>query len=489
MARNLLSVREVQTATEGDYSDGDGLILRTRGKSAAWVFRYTSAAGKRREMGLGPVRRNNAAVAGASLTDARDDADRCRKHLREGLDPIDERAKHRSKAKDAAAAKKTEKQQQVTTLARAARAYHERVIEPNRTDKHGAQWIASLENHVPPALWSAPITSIKAPALLDFLIDMRRKVPETAQRVRQRLEAVFEDAAFRGQVIGNPAAAVKRKFREAQRRREKGEFAALPYAEAPAFMARLRECEGIAARCLELGVLTAARTGELIAAEWREFDLERAVWTVPAEKMKGGEAHTVYLSERAVEIVRGQAGMDERYVFPSPMAVGKESKPLSNMAMLVLLGRMKMRDRTTVHGLCRATFSTWANESGAARPDVIEACLAHEESNRVRAAYNRAQFTAERRALLQAWAHLPRVSASEAGVQRRRAPARSVSDSRKGSSLPETAPAGQAGKAEGRRRANADRPSDHRSTITLTGVRNGYTHCPAASRLIEEGRQ
>jgi len=188
---------------------------------------------------------------------------------------------------------------------------------------------------------------------------------------------------------------------EAQDKRQRGEFRALPYREAPAFMLQLREAEGTAARCLELAMLTAARTTEALCATWAEFDLDAATWVVPAERMKGGEAHTVHLAPRAVKILQGQLGQHPAWVFPSPM---KADSPLSNMAMLTVLDRMGMRERTTVHGLCRATFSTWANETGAARPDVIEACLAHNEADRVRAAYNRSQFTRERAALLVAWA-------------------------------------------------------------------------------------
>jgi integrase len=119
--------------------------------------------------------------------------------------------------------------------------------------------------------------------------------------------------------------------------------------------------------------------------------------------MKAGEAHFVPLSARAVEIVRAQAGQHDALVFPTPQA-GREGKPLSNMALLATLDRLGVRDRTTVHGLCRATFSTWAYDSEAARPDVIEACLAHREANLVRAAYNRAEFNTQRAALLEAWA-------------------------------------------------------------------------------------
>ena len=264
---------------------------------------------------------------------------------------------------------------------------------------------------MPAHLWHAPVDSIEPPALLAALQAIKPherarnftgdKLPETLQRIRQRLDAVFEDAIFHKRCNSNPAAAIRRKMSEAQDRRQRGEFKALPYREASAFMLQLREAEGTAARCLELAVLTAARTSEALGATWAEFDLDAATWVVPAERMKAKEPHTVHLVPRAVEILQAQQRLGSPWVFPSPM---KADSPLSNMAMLTVLDRMGMRDRTTVHGLCRATFSTWANETGAGRPDVIEACLAHEESNRVRAAYNRSQFAQERAALLEAWA-------------------------------------------------------------------------------------
>ena len=402
-----LTVREILAVPDGDLSDGGGLILRVRGQSASWVFRYTAATGKRREMGLGVARLGSNAQAGDSITTARDLARDARDLLARGVDPIDERDGRRIAAQALEQAKKSAAKRERTTLARAARDYHERVIEPSRTVKHAAQWIASLEHHVPTEIWHAPIDSVTPPALLAALSGVRAladadvRVPETLQRVRQRLDAVFEDAFFHGLCATNPAAAIKRKMTEAQGRRERGEFAALPYREAPALMAQLRDQPGIAARCLELAMLTTARTSEALGATWPEFDLDAAVWLVPGERMKGGEDHTVHLVPRAIEILEAQKKLGTTYAFPSPVL---DDSPLSNMAMLTVLKRMKMQDQTTVHGLCRATFSTWANETGAARADVIEACLAHKEADKIRAAYNRAQFMAERRALLEAWA-------------------------------------------------------------------------------------
>jgi integrase len=402
MARNLLTARQVHVAADGDHSDGDGLMLRVNANRASWVYRFTSPSGKRREQGLGVAVRNNITEAGKSLTTARDEAEKSRRLLRDRIDPIDHARQQREAEQRKAEARKAEQQAERHTLARVARQYHERVIEPTRSAKHGAQWITSLENHVPENLWHAPIDSIAAPALLDFFIDISARVPETASRIVQRLRAIFGDAEFRGWCSGNPADAAARKLHEAKSRRERGSFTALPFVEVPAFMARLREQKGIAARALEFAVLTAARTGEVIGATWGEFDLDAGLWTVPAARMKGGEAHTVYLSARAVEIAKStQEYGGESHPFPSPT---DKATPLSNMAMLTLLRRMDADKRTTVHGLCRASFSTWANETGAARSEVIEACLAHREGDRVRAAYNRAQFAAERRALLALWA-------------------------------------------------------------------------------------
>ena len=411
MAEKLLTVRQVQAAGEGDHSDGGGLMLRVRGSSASWVLRYTAPSGRRREMGLGVARRGSAKDCGDSLTAARRQAQEAREQLRQGVDPIDAREQRREAAKTAEAAAKVRRKRQQLTLARAARDYHERVIEPRLTAKHAAQWLASLENHVPPEIWHKPIDQVEAPELLAALSTVKpherarnvngKTMPETLRRIRQRLDAVWEDAIFHKHCTSNPAAAIRRKMRETLPAKQAGAFKALDYREAPAFMAQLRAAQGISARALEFAVLTAARTGEVLGAEWCEFDLEAGTWTIPAERMKAGEVHVVHLSKAAREIVTGQIGLDRHLLFPSTV---KPGKPMSNMALLATLDRLGRREQTTAHGLCRATFSTWAYETAAARPDVIEACLAHKEADRVKAAYNRAQFADERRQLMGCWA-------------------------------------------------------------------------------------
>jgi integrase len=402
MAIALLSALQIKHARRGVLYDGGGLQIHVDEASVRAVLRYTSPGGERRAMGLGAMDRTSTQAAGRSLAEARRRAQEARSLLERGLDPIDERKLHRTAAKKSHAARKMEALRGQITLARVARDYHERVIEPTRTPKHSAQWIASLENNVPEHIWQAPIVNVTAPQLVDAIGKVAQRVPETASRVRQRLEAVFDDAEFRHVREGNPARAVRRKLAEMRKgRRVEGHFAALPFDEVPTLVALIRASTGIAARALEFGVLTAARTAEILGAEWDELDLESGLWVVPKERMKAREEHTVFLAPRAVEILEGQRGLSKRYLFPSP--AGSE-KPLSNMGMLTLLRRLEVAGKTTVHGLCRSSFSTWAYENAVARPEVIEAALAHREKDQIKRAYNRAQFNAERRKLLLDWA-------------------------------------------------------------------------------------
>jgi Arm DNA-binding domain len=170
---HLLTVKEVRAAKDGDRSDGGGLMLRERGESAFWVFRFTSPSGRRREMGLGVALRGSAKQAEDALTGARDDAHKAREVLRRGTDPIEARDQQREAAKRAEEARKATKTREAGTLARCARDYHQQVIERNRTVKHAAQWIKSLEKHIPASLWHAPIDSIQALALLAALNEIK----------------------------------------------------------------------------------------------------------------------------------------------------------------------------------------------------------------------------------------------------------------------------------------------------------------------------
>jgi integrase len=410
-----LTAVQVRNAREpGRYPDGDRLwlVVRPTGKRE-WFFRYTSLGGRKRDMALG-----NAEVVG--LVEARTKAAAARAMLAADppVDPLDERHARRRAAGQAELDRRTRKVTDARTLARAARTYHESIEAQFRNAKHRAQWINSLEQHVPVELWKKPLADIGASELVDAMAALERRVPETGRRIRQRINAVLDNAVVRGWVDRNPMIGVTREVRRMVGKRKTGQFAALPYAEAPAFMQALRKQEGTAARALELLVMTAARTGEVLGAQWSEFDLAVGTWLVPAERMKAGEAHTVFLPDAAIVIVRALPVLDgSPYLFPSPM---KPEQPLSNMAMLVLLGRMDMRDRTTVHGL-RSTFSTWANETTSFKPDIVEAALAHKEADRVRAAYNRATFDADRRTLLATWARFLTTEVAGANVTQIRA--------------------------------------------------------------------
>lgn len=398
---HLLSAREVQVAGEGWHPDGGGLYLRVVGAACSWVLRYRAASGKRRAMGLGHCERGTIDQAGASLARARERALRQLEVLEDGEDPVDIRDEAREDARQAEQQKKAQAQADHLTLARAARDYHARVIEPRFTDKHAQRWISSLEISMPERIWHKPIDRVTPVELYEVLAELRKRIPETVDKLRQRLDKVFDDAMFFGRCKSNPARAVRGKLSETPKGRREEHYRALPVEEVPAFLIALHQQPGSAARALEFALFTAARSAEALGVVWEEIDERTGVWRLPAERMKGREPHVVALPPQALAVLEKMKCLGGLYVFPSPRG---PTRRLSNMAMLEVLKRMGYIGRTTVHGVCRASFSTWANDTDAARPDVIEACLAHRETDLVRAAYNRAAFHAERAALLRAWA-------------------------------------------------------------------------------------
>ncbi len=225
MARYLLSARHVQVARKGDAFDGDGLILRVKPTSASWVLRYTAASGRRRELGLGAADRSSIEAAGASLKEARKRAEQARAQLEAGTDPIDHRRAERQDQSKAATEKKAEARSASTTLRRYVRAYYEKSVEPTRTFKHGQQWINSIEQHVPTALLNATLCGISALDLLDGLVPILRRVPETGSRVYQRLATVLDAAVIDGLRPDNPATPIRRELRKRAGRRHRGNFA------------------------------------------------------------------------------------------------------------------------------------------------------------------------------------------------------------------------------------------------------------------------
>jgi integrase len=399
----------VKGLPNGMHSDGGGLILQVDGGSRRWRFRYTRE-GRTHYVLLG-------AYPDRKLAEARARAAECRNLLADGTDPKAEWERRAAAERDREHAATRAAQREAATLEAVARAYHAAHLH-EWTEKHGGEWLRSLENHVFPKLGARPVAEIRAVELLDLLQPLRAANPETGQRIRQRLDAIFADAIVRELCEGNPAAAIVKALR--QKRRIRRHFAAMPPADVPKFIATLRGSNRLGvsvALAFEFLILTAARTSEVLGATWDEIDTQRRTWTIAAARMKARQPHVVYLTDRALEILRqahtlravdpatgGHKPGD--VVFPSPQ---RPTRPLSNMAFLNALARLGLwgtdvdeAQRVTVHGF-RAAFSTWANEQHFP-PDVIEAALAHSEKNAVRAAYNRAEYVEQRKRLAEAWA-------------------------------------------------------------------------------------
>ncbi len=244
--------------------------------------------------------------------------------------------------------------------------------------------------------------AVDTAAVLDVLRPIWAVKPETASRVRQRVEAVLDYATAAGARAGdNPArwrGHLENLLPKPGKVRAVEHHAALPWQDAPAFMAALARREGVAARALAFAILTAARSGEVRGLAWAEVDLETAVWTVPAARIKAGKEHRVPLTPAALALLP-TLGEPGALVFPSPAKVGS---PLSDMTLAAVLKRMG-RDDLTVHGF-RSTFRDWAGEATAHPREVIEAALAHRLKDRAEAAYARGDLFAKRRRLMEDWA-------------------------------------------------------------------------------------
>lgn len=288
MARlvNRLNAAEVQRKAEpGMYPDGRGLYLRIGPTGAkSWIYRY-KVAGAERHMGLGPL-------PTVSLADARSRAEEHRRARIDGGDPLQDRRAGREKARLAAA--------KVMTFEQCAEQYIASHKPGWRNAKHGDQWAATLKNYVYPIFGTLPVQAIDVGLVTKAIEPIWTEKPETASRVRGRIESVLDWATARGYRQGdNPArwrGHLENLLPARSKVRRVEHHAALPYPEIGAFMAALRQQEGLAARALEFAILTAARTGEVIGARWSEIDLDKALWTVPGNRKRAG--NTVYLSAR-----------------------------------------------------------------------------------------------------------------------------------------------------------------------------------------------
>jgi integrase len=385
-----LTVPNVRRLGPGRYADGNGLYLEVESSGARrWLLRAV-VHGRRRDIGLG------SAIL-VPLAEARELAARLRRVARSGGDPIAERDKDKRKS---------------LTFAEAARLVHEGNIMPNnKNEKHRRQWITTLSTYAFPSIGSKPVHAVDQADILRVLGPIWMEKPETARRVRQRLRTVFDWALAAGHREAlNPVDGVDKGLpRQRDRARH---HAALPWQELPAFMQRLASLDGMGALALRFVILTAARSGEVRGATWEEIDLERAVWTVPARRMKMEREHRVPLSASAMEVlghVRGLTASVGGLVFPSM----RPNVPLSDMTLTAVLRRADVP--VTVHGF-RSTFRDWAEEAVSFPHEVKEAALAHTVKNKVEAAYRRTDLFAKRIELMNAWGSFATGAAPDAEV-------------------------------------------------------------------------
>lgn len=364
-------------------ADAGGLYLLVNPEGRKyWRLKYRHAK-RERVMALG-------VYPAVSLAEAREEREKAKRLLKQGKDPVSER-KLQGHALEVSAA---------NTFKRIAMQW----IDNQRnqwTPDHADRVQQSLEKDVFPDLGNRPISEITAKELLTTLRKAeKRGALETAQRVLQRCSAIYRYAIAAGLCENNPATDLKGALKS-PKRTSRGAIAAT---ELPEFLERLDAYDKLRPETrlgLRLLILTFVRPGELRAAEWTEFDLKKAEWRIPAERMKMRAPHIVPLSRQALEVIKELQPLTghKRYLFPNQ---SKPSQPMSENTLLYAMYRLGYHSRATAHGF-RATASTILNEQGW-RPDVIERQLAHAERNKVRAAYNRAEYLAERRQMMQAWA-------------------------------------------------------------------------------------
>lgn len=374
-----LSPQEIKSLMRpGRHSDGGGLYLSIDASGRRrWVFMYTSN-GRRVELGLG-------STSTRSLKEAREEAASLRAHLLRGLDPRAERSKSTTKP----------------TFGEFADEYVEAMRPSWRNAKHAAQWSMTLTEYAKP-LRRLPIDAVSTEEILRTLRPIWKRTPETAERLRGRIENVLSSAKAKGLREGENPATWKGhldKLLPKRQRLTRGHHAALPFEDVADFFDNLSGKSAAAARALQFLILTAARSGEVLGATWSEVDLDRGLWVVPASRMKAGTEHRVPLSEAALNVLRsvdvGLRPDDHLFWGKSP------DRPLSNMAMSMLLRRMV--PNVTVHGF-RSSFRDWAAEVSAFSHEVCEMALAHTIPNKAEAAYRRGDLLEKRRELMESWA-------------------------------------------------------------------------------------
>lgn len=399
MARAVkkLSARTVATLKKaGRHSDGDGLYLVIDPSGARrWLFMFRWD-GKLKEMGLG-------GIASTSLADARELAAAARKLVASGINPID--------AKRAA----EEERKAAKTFGEFADEMLLSILPGYKNVRHQAQWTRALKHYAAP-IRPKRLDEIGTDDILKILQPLWQTKQETASRVRGRIERVLA-AAKAKKLIASPwenPARWRGHLQELLSKRKKlarGHHAAMPYSDVPAFVARLRERDATAAAALEFAILNASRSNEVLGARWEEIDFNEKIWTVPAERMKGGKVHRVPLSAGALRVIQKQAEVKiSDFVFPGK----KQNRPLSSMAMEMLLRRMGAAEFTQ-HGF-RSSFRDWCGESTTFAREVAEAALSHAVGDEAEQAYRRGDALEKRRKLMEAWSRFVSSPKTEAKV-------------------------------------------------------------------------
>ncbi|MFC3326226.1 tyrosine-type recombinase/integrase [Mesorhizobium cantuariense] len=375
MARNKLSETRIRNLPIGIHSDGDGLFLRVRKEGSRQWFFIFRRGDKRKELGLGGHGQGTAPV---SLVLAREKAEAIRQRLARGEDLVGSKT-FLDVMEDVIAVKEA----------------------GFRNEKHKAQWRMTLDTYAEP-LHKKQISEITRDDVVETLKPIWSKIPETADRTRMRIAAVIDHAKARGLYVGDNPADWRGGLKEllpARGKLTRGHHAAVGYKDLPAVIARLRAAAGVSARAVEFAALTAGRSGEVRGAVWDEVDLDAALWTVPAERMKAARDHGVPLSERAVDILRGRK---QEATGDLVFEGGKEGAPISDTAMVKALRAAGAGD-ATLHGL-RSSFRDWCGDHTEYPREVAEAALAHVIKDKAEAAYRRGTALEKRRAMMSDWA-------------------------------------------------------------------------------------
>lgn len=375
----------------GRHSDGGGLYLYvSRSGAKSWVFFY-KLFGRQREMGLGPIH-------AVGLARAREMAAAARGELANKVDPLDKRRGERERPK-------------TKTFGEVATEFIETHRHEWRNEKHSAQWASSLQVHAE-SLWKRPIDEIDTDDVVAALDKIWTRIPETARRVRGRIEAVLDAAKVRKLRSGeNPARwrGHLDKLLAKNQKLARGHHAAVPYDQITGFWSKLSNQQAMGAEALKFAILTAARSGEVRGATWAEIDFDAAVWTVPAERMKAGRPHRVPLSVAAVALLQR---LDEAktgdLIFP-----GNGGNALSDMTLTAVIKRMGVA--ATPHGF-RSSFRDWAGDCSPFPREIAEAALAHVVGDKAEQAYRRSDALEKRRALMEAWAQYCTTKAADDNV-------------------------------------------------------------------------